>query len=202
MTEKKLPGAGKLTILGVLLVVVGVLCCASPAVAGGAVTYVIGFLLLATGLLQGFQAIRGEGWSSKLLPLVLGLLTIIAGGAILAHPLIGMTVLTLVLAMSFVCEGIWKIFVSFSFRPASGWIGLLLSGVIAVVLGGMIWMEWPESSLFAIGILIGVNLLMTGVALIFLATTIGQLRRELESEAGKGEPAPDQQAIAPATTDE
>lgn len=184
MADKSPPGAGKLTLLGIALIVVGVICCGSPAVAGGAVTYVIGFLLLATGLLQLFQGWRETGWTSKLLPIILGALTVIAGGSLLAHPLIGMAVLTIVLAMTFVCEGAWKMFVSFSFRPASGWIGLLLSGLIAVVLGVMIWTEWPSSSLYTIGILIGVNLLMTGIALIFLATTVRQLNMALD-EAGK-----------------
>lgn len=185
MADKNLPGAGKLTLIGIVLVVVGVLCCVSPAIAGGAVTYVLGFLLLATGILQVIQGLREQSWSSKLLPVILGVLTVIAGGAILAHPLIGMAVLTLVLALSFICEGVWKMFVSFSFRPASGWIGLLFSGVIAIVLGGMIWMQWPASSLFAIGILIGVNLLMTGMAMIFLAVTVRQLRSEID-DSGAG----------------
>jgi uncharacterized membrane protein HdeD (DUF308 family) len=180
MADKTLPNAGKLTLIGIALVVVGVICCVSPAVAGGAVTYVIGFLLLATGLLQVFQGLRETGWTSKLLPIILGTLTIIAGGSILAHPLIGMAVLTIVLAISFICEGLWKIFVSFSFRPAGGWVGLLLSGIVAVVLGGMIWAQWPASTLYVIGILIGVNLLMTGIALIVLAATVRQIGNAID----------------------
>ena len=182
MVEKSLPSAGKLTVIGILMVVVGILCCVSPAVAGGTVTYVIGFLLIAMGLVQVVQGFREQGLMSKLLPVILGVLTVIAGGAIVAHPWIGMAVLTLVLAMSFICEGVWKIVASFSFRPASGWIGLLLSGVIAIVLGGMIWMQWPESTFFVIGILIGVNLLMTGFAMIFLAATVRRLRREVGND--------------------
>ena len=188
MADKTLPSAGKLTLIGIALVVVGVICCVSPAVAGGAVTYVIGFLLLATGLLQVFQGFRETGWTSKLLPIILGTLTIVAGGSILAHPWIGMAVLTIVLAISFICEGVWKIFVSFSFRPAGGWLGLLLSGIVAVVLGGMIWAQWPESTLYVIGIMIGVNLLMTGIALIVLATTVRQIGTAIK-EAAEGQSA-------------
>jgi uncharacterized membrane protein HdeD (DUF308 family) len=179
MADKSLPNTGKLTLLGIAMVIIGTICCVSPAVAGGAVTYVIGFLLLATGFLQLFQGWRETGWTSKLLPIVLGILTVIAGGAILAHPWIGMSVLTIVLALSFLCDGVWKIVASFSFRPASGWLGLLLSGIIALVLGGMIWTQWPESSLYAIGILIGINLLMTGIAMIFLAVTVRKLNKQI-----------------------
>lgn len=177
MSKKPLPGAGKLMIIGVVLVVVGILCCVSPAIAGGAVTYVIGFLLLGTGLLQMIQGFREQSWISKLLPMILGLLTVIAGGAILAHPYTGLVVLTLVLALSFLCEGVWKIVVSFSFRPAGGWVAMMLSGVIAIVIGGMIYRGWPESSLPTIGVLIGVNVLMTGIALIVLASTLRQLSK-------------------------
>lgn len=191
MVKETRRGAGKLTLMGIFLIVVGAICCVSPSVAGEAVTYVLGFLLLATGILQVVQGLREERLMTKLLPVILGVLTVVAGGAILAHPLIGMTVLTLVLAMCFVCDGIWKIIVSFSFRPASGWIGLLVSGIAAIVLGGMIWSEWPESGLVTIGILIGVNLLITGIALIFLATTVRKLERAIDRQStAPSDPAP------------
>ena len=76
----------------------------------------------------------------------------------LAHPWLGLAVLTLVMAVYFVVEGIWKIVASFSFRPATGWLAVLASGVIGLVLGGLIWMQWPLSGLWAVGILVGVDL--------------------------------------------
>lgn len=131
-------GAGKLMLTGIFLVVFGAICCLLPTVVGKAVAYVLGFLLLAAGILPFPPSLREERLMTKLPPIIMGVLTVVAGGAILAHPLIGIALLTLVLAMCFVRDCIWKIIVSFSFRPASGWIGFVLSGITAVVLGGMI----------------------------------------------------------------
>jgi len=87
----------------------------------------------------------------------------------------------LLLVGFFVAEGIWKIIASFSYRPATGWLFMLLSGVLALILGVMIWRQWPLSGLWAVGILVGVDLLSTGVSMIALAATMKSLAR---SEAG------------------
>lgn len=179
MNKKKLPGVAMLTFLGIVLIVFGVICLVSPAIAGGAITYVVGALLAAAGLIQVIQGLREPAWASKLLPIILGCIMIVAGVSVLAHPWIGMTVLTIVLAVSFVLEGCWKIFASFAFRPAVGWLGLLLSGIIAIVIGGLIWAEWPASALWAIGVLVGVDLMMTGVAMVALATTVRQVHTQV-----------------------
>ncbi len=95
---------------------------------------------------------------------------------------IGMAVLTLVLAAAFIVEGIWKIIASFSYRPAAGSSGLLLSGILAVILGAIIWAQWPISGLWAIGLLVGINLLFTGLTIVFLASSVRRTA-ELPSEA-------------------
>ncbi len=74
--------------------------------------------------------------------------------------------------MYFLIEGIWKVIASFRYRPATGWLWLLISGVISLVLGWLIWMQWPISGMWAVGVLVGVNLLSTGIALVSLASTL------------------------------
>lgn len=172
MAEKQLPGITHLTLVGIVLIVFGLICLAAPTIAGGAVTYVVGGLLVAAGALQLVQGIREPSLISKLLPVILGVVMIIGGSSVLARPLIGMAVLTLVLAAAFIVEGIWKIIASFSYRPAAGWIGLLLSGILAVILGAIIWVQWPISGLWAIGLLVGINLLFTGLTIVLLAVTV------------------------------
>ncbi len=81
------------------------------------------------------------------------------------------------LAVFLVAEGVWKIIASFTFRPASGWIGMLLSGFLGLVLGGLIWAQWPVAGLLAVGILVGVDLLATGVAMIALSVTLRRLAK-------------------------
>lgn len=166
---------GQLTLTGIVLIVFGVIAIATPAVAGTAVVIVIGVVLLIAGIVQFIQGCRAESWSSKLPPLVLGLITAVCGLGVLAHPLLGLKFLTLLLAAFFVVEGFWKIIASFGYRPAAGWLFMLAGGLISLLLGLIIWQQWPLSGLWAVGILVGIDLLMTGASMIALAGTVGRL---------------------------
>jgi uncharacterized membrane protein HdeD (DUF308 family) len=177
MTDEQMPSTAPLTVMGVLLIVLGIIAIATPAVAGKTVVMVIGVVLLVGGVVQIISGLRAEGWSSKLPPLFLGAITAICGLGLLGEPWIGMKFIALLLAIFFVIEGIWKIIASFSYRPASGWLLMLASGVIALVLGLLIWRQWPVSGLWAVGILVGVDLLTTGVSMVTLASTVRQLRK-------------------------
>jgi uncharacterized membrane protein HdeD (DUF308 family) len=83
------------------------------------------------------------------------------------------------MAIFFAVEGIWKIFASFRYRPASGWLALFASGIVALVLGLIIWRQWPISGLWAIGVLVGVNLVMTGISMIAIAMTVRRLKSQM-----------------------
>jgi uncharacterized membrane protein HdeD (DUF308 family) len=130
---------------------------------------------LIAGVVQIVSGLRSEGWSSKLPPLILGAIAAFCGIGLLGEPWIGMKYIALLLAIFFVIEGIWKIIASFSYRPASGWLMILLSGVIALVLGLMIWKQWPVSGLWAVGVLVGIDLLMTGISMVALASTVRRI---------------------------
>jgi uncharacterized membrane protein HdeD (DUF308 family) len=163
--------------MGVLMIVFGILAIATPAVAGKAVVMIIGAVLLLVGIVQIVSGLRSEGWSSKFPPLILGVIAALCGLGLLGEPWIGMKFIALMLAIFFVMEGIWKIIASFSYRPASGWLLMLASGVIALVLGVLIWRQWPVSGLWAVGILVGVDLLSTGISMVALASTVRRLRK-------------------------
>ena len=143
----------------------------SPAIAGNAVVYLIGGLLLITGLIQLLAGWQAESWRQKLGSLIHGGIAAVGGIAVMAHPFYALAALSLVLAIFFVVEGIWKMVSSFSWRPVPGWIALLMSGALDLILGIMIWRQWPVSGKWAVGILVGVNLLSTGMAFVALAIT-------------------------------
>lgn len=174
MNDKKMSTTA-LTVMGVLLVIFGVVAIATPAVAGATVVMVIGAVLALVGIVQIITGLRTDGMVNKITPVVLGVLALLCGGTLLGEPWIGMKYITLFLAIFFGIEGFSKIVASFSYRPASGWFMLLISGVIAMFLGFLIWKQWPISGMWAVGILVGVNLLSTGISMIFLASTIRQL---------------------------
>ncbi|MEQ8851014.1 DUF308 domain-containing protein [Gimesia sp.] len=151
---------------GIILCVLGVISLITPAVAGTAVVLVIGSLLMFGGFLYLFQTSQAGDTSGKMMHIILGVLMILGGFGIISHPLFGLSFLTLMMAMFFLFEGTWKVLMSFSLKPAAGWGQVLFSGLISLLLGGLIWAEWPLSGLWAVGTLLGVDLLLTGFFLI------------------------------------
>lgn len=182
MADQNAPNTTALTISGVLLIIVGFLAIATPAVAGTAVVMVIGVALLVAGGAQIVSGLKSKNWAHKLSPLVMGVITSLCGLGLLGEPWLGMKLIALLLALFFAIEGIWKIIASFNYRPASGWLALLASGILTLVLGVLIWRQWPISGLWAVGVFVGIDLLMTGFSTIAIAITIRQLKN-LENNA-------------------
>ncbi len=172
-----------LLLTGVVLAIFGLVAIASPAVAGTAVVMVIGALLVATGVVEIVQAVRSTSWSNRIGPLLFGAVAVLCGLGVLGHPLLGLSFLTLLLIVYFVTGGIAKIVGSFCYRPISGWLMMLGSGLISLLLGVIIWRQWPVSGLWAVGVLVGIDLLLTGLSMLALVATV---RRENNITAGAG----------------
>jgi uncharacterized membrane protein HdeD (DUF308 family) len=166
MTQTNAAVGGHFTWLGIALIVLGIAAILTPAAAGGAVVVVIGLILLGAGVAAAIRGLQAATAMEKLLGLVVGVVTALAGVAVLAHPLFGLSLLTLLLAGYFLVDGACKVVVSFRFRPASGWLWLLISGGVSLLLGALIWSQWPMSGLWAVGVLVGLNLISTGFALL------------------------------------
>jgi len=174
MAYEKRSANDRLNWLGIVLIALGVAAVLTPAVAGSAVVIVIGFILLIGGIVAVVRGLKAEAGMEKAMGLILGIITALAGIAIISHPLFGLAFLTLLLVGYFVAEGVWKIVVSFRYKPATGWKWLLASGVLSLILGLLIWSQWPVSGLWDVGVLVGVNLVSTGLALVTLASTLNK----------------------------
>jgi uncharacterized membrane protein HdeD (DUF308 family) len=160
--------------LGIALIALGLAAVVAPVVAGSALVIVIGFILLIAGTVPIVRELKAEASKERTIGLILGIITALAGIAVIGHPLFGLKFLTVLLVGYFVVEGVWKIVVSFRYKPATGWKWLLASGVLSLVLGLLIWNQWPVSGMWAVGVLVGVNLLGTGLALVTLASTLNK----------------------------
>jgi uncharacterized membrane protein HdeD (DUF308 family) len=179
MTQTNAAVGGHFRWLGIALIVLGIAAILTPAAAGSAVVVVIGIILLgagAAGAIRGLQAATGM---EKVLGLAVGIVTALAGVAVLGNPLFGLGLLTLLLAGYFLVDGACKIVVSFRFRPASGWVWLLISGGLSLVLGVLIWSQWPMSGLWAVGVLVGLNLISTGFVLLKSASMLKEVAARL-----------------------
>lgn len=171
MSDRKLPSGNSLLFTGVALLILGLTALISPAWAGQTVFYLIGGLLLITGIGQFLLGWNDETKSGQVGRMTLGIFTALAGLAVLIHPVFGAGALAAILAIFFVVDGIWKIITSFSYRPASGWLAFLGSGILSLALAWMLWKQWPFSGNWAVGVLVGINLLSTGISLIAIALT-------------------------------
>jgi uncharacterized membrane protein HdeD (DUF308 family) len=147
----------------VLFIILGIIAIAEPMVAAIAVALLVGWLLIFGGVAHLVSAFGGGGAGRVFWQVLIGVVYLIGGFYFLTHALVGVGTLTLVLAGIILAEGVLEIIAFFKTRTSGGSIWLLINGLITLLLGGLIWFHWPSSSVWAIGILLGVNLLMTGI---------------------------------------
>jgi uncharacterized membrane protein HdeD (DUF308 family) len=159
---------GWLLAWGVLLVIVGFMGLSYEFLATAVAVDVIGLFLIALGFIEGVQAFRHQKWSGFFLFLVGGILSIVTGFLLWMRPLAGMAVLTLLMASYFLVLGAFRAIGAVATRhPGWGWGAF--SGLVAFVLGAMIWAEWPASSVWAIGLYVSVSMLFQGWNYVMLA---------------------------------
>jgi uncharacterized membrane protein HdeD (DUF308 family) len=171
--------AGTAKWVGIFMIIAGILSIASPLAAGLSVTMVAGSMLLVTGIAQMVLAFRSGSFGEGLGIVLLGLLAVLAGGYMLFQPGAAMGVLTLFLAGTFVAQGIVEMLGAFGARPRQGWGWLLFGGIVSLLLGIMIWRQFPISGVWAIGTLVGVRLLMGGTSLTAIGSTVKGVAREV-----------------------
>jgi uncharacterized membrane protein HdeD (DUF308 family) len=156
---------------GIILVILGIAAIVLPPIATLAFTIIIGWIFLASGimgLITTFWARQAPGfwWS-----LISAIIAIAAGVVLLLWPITGTLSLTLVLIAFFVIEGIVSIMYAIEHRnQLSGrWGWMLVSGIIDLILAGIIFAGLPGTALWALGLLVGINMVFGGVALIGMA---------------------------------
>ena len=167
--------------VGVLLLVAGFLSVVAPLGAGLSLTMMIGVLLLLSGAAQLLLVFRAGSFGAGALMAFFAILSLVAGGYMMSQPLAALATLTLFLAGYFIASGIVQIVGAFGARPEPGWGWLLFGGIVSLVLGVMIWRQFPLSGVWALGTLVGIQLLASGWTLI----AVGGLVREAADLAGQ-----------------
>jgi uncharacterized membrane protein HdeD (DUF308 family) len=159
--------------LGILLIVLGVAAIAFPFVTTIAAKIFLGWLFLIGGILQIVHAFSTRGWSEFLLGLLIGVLYLVVGGWLAFFPLTGIITLTILLALMFIVEGVLEAIIAFRIRPHAGWVWMLFSGIVATAVGVLLIAKLPSSAAWAIGLLVGINLIISGFAYVFLPMAVG-----------------------------
>jgi uncharacterized membrane protein HdeD (DUF308 family) len=159
----------------VLFIILGIFAIIEPGVAGLGVTLLVGWILAIGAVFHFIAAFKGGGAKQVILQVLIGILYAIGGLYFLTHTVMGTATLTLLLAGIILAEGVIEIISYFRMKSegASGW--LLLNGIITLALGALIWFHWPSSTVWAIGTLVGVNLLMTGITRLMFGFAVRKL---------------------------
>ena len=161
MTDQQV-NPGWFTALGILMIVVGMIAIGTPLMATLAMNIFIGWMLVFIGAAEVVHAFSSQGWGGFLWELLIGALTTFAGFFMVFYPLRGAVTLTLVLAIWLIVSGIMRIVLGFGLRPAPGSGLVIFGGVMALLLGGIVYSEWPASSAWVIGTLVGIHLIFDG----------------------------------------
>ena len=160
--------------LGVALVILGTIALGSSVMFTLASMVFIGYLLVVGGILQTAHAFLAKRWGGFFLDLLTGVLNIVVGLLIAAHPAAVAAALTLLIAMFLILGGIFRIMLALAIRfQHVFW--LVLHGIISVALGVMILQEWPVSGLWVIGLFIGIDMVFNGWTLIMLGLVARKL---------------------------
>jgi uncharacterized membrane protein HdeD (DUF308 family) len=159
---------GWIVALGVVYLLAGFIALGSVVMATVASVLVVGVMMIIAGVAEVFSAFQVKSWGKFLLWVLLGALYIIAGFVTFENPLLAAALLTLILGASLVASGIMRIILAFSMKQETPWIWILLSGVITLLLGLLILAHWPVSSLYILGLFLGIDLIMAGAGWIGL----------------------------------
>lgn len=168
-----------LLVLGVLTVILGVFSMMAPGMTGMTVAVMVGILLIIAGVARGIFAFKAQSWGKGILAFILGLLTLVAGFYMVTNPGVALASLALFLAAFFIVDGIFEIIEAFQLKPIDGWGWMLFGGIVSILLGFMIWRQWPISGLWAIGLLVGIKLIFSGIAM----TMLGWMGRKYSGKA-------------------
>ena len=156
--------------MGWLSIIFGILAIAMPWVAGQSILLMVGALVMAAGVLRMVWAFRAGSLGKGILVFVIGVLTLLAGIAVIAHPVMSSAVLTVLLAVYFFVDGFSELMAAFSLKEGKGW--LLFDAVVTILLGIMIFTGFPLAGTVAIGVFLGVKLLFVGVTMLTLRSAV------------------------------
>ncbi len=175
VTESVRNNWGWFLALGIVFIVGGAFALMSPFFAGVVVTTVIAAVMAVAGAVQLFQAWRLQSWTGFLWQLVIGAVLLIGGIVIYVNPVAGLLTLTLVVAAFFIAKGVFQVVLGFRLRPNDAWGWIVAAGILAILVGLMIWSEYPFSASFALGVLTGISLVFTGWSYVMIALAARRL---------------------------
>lgn len=157
---------------GIATTILGVLALVGPVAFGLAATVFFSSLLLISGGVLSFNAIRCRHQPGFGMALFTGVISLLAGAVLWMNPLAGLVTLGGFLTVYFVFSGLFRMIMSFELKPVKGWGWVFFGGLISTVMGGYLFAQLPLSGLWVVGIVLGVDLLFFGSGQIALSMQV------------------------------
>lgn len=170
-------------VFGIVLIVLGMIAIGSSFLMTVASVFFFGWLLIVGGVMEVVHAFWHKRWAGFFLDLLTGILYIVAGWMMVTNPAESALLLTLIIAMFLVFEGVFRIVAALVVRYPH-WGSVLLNGIISLILGILIWERWPVSGLWVIGLFVGIEMLFNGWSLVMLSLAGRNLPEEAPAARG------------------
>jgi uncharacterized membrane protein HdeD (DUF308 family) len=167
---------GWLVGFGVFSVIAGIIALGSVVLATASAVFIVGFMMLMAGVVEFVAAFNAKDWGHRALWLLLGALYVAAGLICIQDPFAAAGVLTLLLGFTLIVSGILRVFLATRMKQGTPWGWVVFSGIVSFLLGLMIVAQWPASSFFVLGILLGVDLIFIGTGWITMGLALKKHR--------------------------
>jgi len=160
---------GWILAIGIIFVVLGLIGLGMTFAVTMASVLMYGILMLLGAGAQFVNAAKGRGWKGVIFHVLIALLYLVAGVAVIINPVGASIILTLLLAGALIVVGFVRIVMGFQLRGFRNWFWPIVGGVVSIILGGIIFANWPISGLWVIGLFVSVELIVNGWSYIFIA---------------------------------
>jgi uncharacterized membrane protein HdeD (DUF308 family) len=155
---------GWIVALGVVYVIVGLVALGSIVTATAATVLLVGIMMVIAGIAEVFSAFQIRTWGKFTLWLLLGALYIFAGVTTFQNPVLAAVLLTFLLGLALVASGGMRLILAFGMKESTPWILVAVSGAITLLLGLVILARWPVSSVYVLGLFLGMDLVIAGAS--------------------------------------
>jgi len=160
--------------IGVVMIVLGLVCAAMPALGTLAAETVLAYVLFVAGVVTGLKAFSVPDWGGRVGQLLLAILYIVVAVLLLSQPVAGAQTLTVIVAAYFLADGAIRLYIAFRVRHGGQWFWPLLAALCSLALGVIIVASYPFSATWVLGLLAGINFLFIGTALLAVAGAAGK----------------------------
>lgn len=142
---------------------------------------IVGIFMLIIGIVFSVEAFSAPKWEGKLLNLALAVLYTGAGLVMVVNPVASAVWVTLFLAIFLTMIGVMRIIMAFQIKNETrGWTWIAFGGLLNIILGALVYMQWPESGLWVIGMFISIELIINGVNAITLSSIVKEVQKEMK----------------------